>query len=119
VPPSDPAPSPGKLVRYVVEDGDHVEAGQEYAEIEVMKMYMPLQVSEAGTIRLIMQPGAVLEAGALLAILTLDDPSRVRHARPFDGQLPKMGPPQFEDGKVTSVFRGIVGRRWTRCCLAW
>ena len=51
------APSPGKLVRFVVEDGDHVDAGQAYAEIEVMKMYMPLTVSESGTIRLISQPG--------------------------------------------------------------
>ena len=114
------APSPGKLVRYVVEDGDHVDAGQAYAEVEVMKMYMPLTVGEAGSIRLIMQPGAVLEAGALLGILTLDDPSRVRHARPFDGQLPKMGPPQSEDGKASSVFRGALassGRRavvWPR-----
>ena len=70
-----------------------------------MKMYMPLNATEAGTIRLIMQPGSVLESGALIAILTLDDPSRVRHARPFDGQLPKMGPPQSEDGKASSVFR--------------
>jgi pyruvate/2-oxoglutarate dehydrogenase complex dihydrolipoamide acyltransferase (E2) component len=100
------APSPGKLVRFVVDDGDHVDAGQAYAEVEVMKMYMPLTVTEAGTLRLILQPGSVLETGALIAILTLDDPSRVRHARPFDGQLPRMGPPQSEDGKASSVFRG-------------
>jgi biotin carboxyl carrier protein len=36
---SDPtqlrSPSPGKLVRFLVESGDHVKAGQAYAEIEV------------------------------------------------------------------------------------
>lgn len=38
----------GKLVRYLVEDGAFVEAGKSYAEVEVMKMYMPLQIKEAG-----------------------------------------------------------------------
>ena len=89
-----------------------MDAGQAYAEVEVMKMYMPLNATEAGTIRLIMQPGSVLESGALIAILTLDDPSRVRHARPFDGQLPKMGPPQSEDGKASSVFRSACRCGW-------
>jgi len=36
---SDPtqlrSPSPGKLVRYIVESGEHVQAGEAYAEIEV------------------------------------------------------------------------------------
>ena len=36
---SDPtqlrSPSPGKLVRFLVESGDHVKAGEAYAEIEV------------------------------------------------------------------------------------
>lgn len=29
------SPSPGKLVRFLVESGEHVKAGQAYAEIEV------------------------------------------------------------------------------------
>jgi hypothetical protein len=36
---SDPtqlrSPSPGKLVRFMVESGDHLKAGEAYAEIEV------------------------------------------------------------------------------------
>ena len=84
------APSPGKLVRFVVEDGDHIEANQPFAEIEVMKMYMSLVASEAGHVRFIAQPGSVVNPGDLIGILTLDDPSRVKHAVPFDGQLPKV-----------------------------
>ena len=30
------SPSPGKLVRYLVESGDHLKAGDAYAEIEVL-----------------------------------------------------------------------------------
>lgn len=105
------SPSPGKLVRYLVDSGQHIKANEPYAEIEVtlfshynrmfnnicnsqvMKMYMPLTASEDGTIQIIKQPGVNLEPGDILGILTLDDPSRVRHARPFEGLLPTMGTP--------------------------
>ncbi|KAG8531397.1 Acetyl-CoA carboxylase [Bacidia gigantensis] len=92
-------PSPGKLVKYTVENGEHVKAGQTFAEVEVMKMYMPLLTQEEGNVQLIKQPGAVLEAGDILGILGLDDPSRVKHAQPFQGQLPDLGPPQVVGGK--------------------
>ena len=97
-------PSPGKLVKFTVENGQHVKAGQTYAEVEVMKMYMPLITQEAGTVNLIKQPGAVLEAGDILGILALDDPSRVKHAQPFSAQLPALGPPQIVGNKPPQRF---------------
>lgn len=97
-------PSPGKLVKFTVENGDHVRAGQPFAEVEVMKMYMPLIAQEDGTVQFIKQPGATLEAGDILGILTLDDPSRVKHAQPFTGQLPEMGPPQVVGNKPPQRF---------------
>lgn len=105
------SPSPGKLIRFFVDSGDHVNAGDQYAEIEVsdvkildlqlflyfhlqvMKMYMPLLASEDGIVQLVKQPGVSLEPGDILGILTLDDPARVKHAKPFEGQLPAMGDP--------------------------
>lgn len=70
-------------------------------------MYMPLVASEDGIVQLIKQPGVSLEPGDILGILTLDDPARVKHAKPFEGQLPTMGVP------------GVVGnkphQRLTRC----
>jgi biotin carboxyl carrier protein len=42
------APSTGKLLNCVVEDGGHVDVNQVYAEIEVMKMVMEVRSSEAG-----------------------------------------------------------------------
>ncbi|KAJ5238461.1 Acetyl-CoA carboxylase [Penicillium chermesinum] len=95
------SPSPGKLVKFTVENGEHVRAGQPYAEVEVMKMYMPLIAQEDGIVQLIKQPGATLEAGDILGILALDDPSRVKHAQPFTGQLPEMGSP------VVNILRGF------------
>jgi acetyl-CoA carboxylase / biotin carboxylase 1 len=58
-----------------------------------MKMYMPLVASEDGIVQFVKQPGVSLEPGDILGILTLDDPARVKHAKPFDGLLPVMGPP--------------------------
>jgi acetyl-CoA carboxylase / biotin carboxylase 1 len=102
-------PSPGKLVKFTVENGEHVKAGQAYAEVEVMKMYMPLITQEDGIVQLIKQPGSTLEAGDILGILSLDDPSRVKHAQPFLGQLPDQGPPQVVGNKPPQRFSLLVG----------
>ncbi|WAR55326.1 hypothetical protein PtB15_6B65 [Puccinia triticina] len=109
---SDPtqlrSPSPGKLVRFLVESGDHVKAGQAYAEIEVMKMYMPLVASEDGVPQFVKQPGTSLEAGDILGVLTLDDPSRVKHAQPFAGQLPPMGLPSIVGSKPHQQYDSLL-----------
>jgi acetyl-CoA carboxylase/biotin carboxylase 1 len=36
------SPSPGKLVRFLVESGDHINAGEQYAEIEVRALSLAL-----------------------------------------------------------------------------
>ena len=70
-------------------------------------MYMPLVASEDGVVQLIKQPGVSLEPGDILGILTLDDPARVKHAKPFEGQLPAMGVPGVAGNKPR--------QRLTRC----
>ncbi|KAK3295325.1 acetyl-CoA carboxylase [Chaetomium fimeti] len=98
------SPSPGKLVKYSVDNGAHVRSGQTFAEVEVMKMYMPLIAQEDGIVQLIKQPGATLEAGDILGILALDDPSRVKQAQAFLGQLPQYGNPVVVGNKPSQVF---------------
>ncbi|KZF21703.1 acetyl-CoA carboxylase [Xylona heveae TC161] len=102
-------PSPGKLVKFTIENGEHVKAGQAFAEVEVMKMYMPLIAAEDGVVELIKQPGATLQAGDILGILTLDDPTRVKHAQPFLGHLPDVGPPQVVGNKPPQRFGLLFG----------
>ncbi|BFZ56498.1 acetyl-coenzyme-A carboxylase [Savitreella phatthalungensis] len=98
------SPSPGKLVRFLVDSGETIKAGQPYAEVEVMKMIMPLVALEDGTVNLIKQPGASLEAGDILGVLQLDDPSRVKHAKPFEGQFPAWKPPQIVGDRPSQRF---------------
>ena len=97
-------PSPGKLVKFTVENGEHVKAGKPFAEVEVMKMYMPLIAQEDGVVQFIKQPGATLEAGDILGILALDDPSKVKTAQNFMGKLPDLGPPQVAGNKPPQQF---------------
>jgi len=97
-------PSPGKLVKYSVENGEHIKKGQAYAEVEVMKMYMPLIAAEDGHVTLIKQPGSTLSAGDIIGILALDDPTKVKSAQPFLSQLPDFGPPSVLGNKPYQRF---------------
>lgn len=108
-------PSPGKLTKFLVENGDHVNAGEPFAEVEVMKMCMPLVAQENGTVQLLKQPGSTVKAGDILAILALDDPSKVKHAMSFEGTLPDYGTPLIEGTqsvhryhKYLSILRNIL-----------
>ncbi|KAH9295974.1 hypothetical protein KI387_039562, partial [Taxus chinensis] len=98
------AETPCKLMRFLVPDGTHVDTDAPYAEVEVMKMCMPLLSPAAGTIHFKMSEGQALQAGDLIAGLDLDDPSAVRKAEPFHGSFPLLGPPTAVAGKVHQRF---------------
>jgi acetyl-CoA carboxylase / biotin carboxylase 1 len=70
-----------------------------------MKMYMPLVATEDGIVQFVKQPGISLGPGDILGILTLDDPSRVKHAKPFEGQLAKMGMPYHSGTKTNQKLK--------------
>ncbi|KAK9270500.1 hypothetical protein L1049_026080 [Liquidambar formosana] len=94
------AETPCKLLRYLISDGSHVDADTPYAEVEVMKMCMPLLSPASGVIQFKMSEGQAMQAGELIARLDLDDPSAVRKAEPFHGSFPILGPPTAISGKV-------------------
>jgi len=77
----------GKLVKRLVPDGAKIKKGEAYAEIEVMKMMMPLKVEEAGMVTWVTNEGASLAAGDLLASLQLEKPENVAAVSVFEGSL--------------------------------
>jgi acetyl-CoA carboxylase/biotin carboxylase 1 len=81
----------GKLVKRLVPDGTRVKKGEAYAEIEVMKMFMPLKVEEAGVIEWKANEGAALSPGDLLATLELDNPENVASTTIFAGNMSAAG----------------------------
>ncbi|XP_073965390.1 acetyl-CoA carboxylase isoform X2 [Choristoneura fumiferana] len=91
------APSAGKLINTLLEDGGHVEKGQPYAEIEVMKMVMTLSAPESGKVTWNLRPGAVLESGFLIGTLELDDPSLVTTAQLYKGQFVTVDNPHLSE----------------------
>ena len=55
------AETPCKLLRYLVSDGSHVDADMPYAEVEVMKMCMPLLSPASGVIQFKMSEGQAMQ----------------------------------------------------------
>lgn len=55
------AETPCKLLRYLVVDGSHVDADTPYAEVEVMKMCMPLLSPASGKIHFKMSEGQAMQ----------------------------------------------------------
>ncbi|KAF1893158.1 hypothetical protein Lal_00001593 [Lupinus albus] len=94
------AETPCKLMRYLVVDDSHVDADTPYAEVEVMKMCMPLLSPASGVIHFKLSEGQAMQAGELIARLDLDDPSAVRKAELFNGIFPVLGLPTAISGKI-------------------
>ena len=67
-------------------------------------MIMSLIATEDGVPQFVKQPGVTLEAGDIIGILSLDDPSKVQYAKPFSGQLPPMGLPNPVGSKTHQRF---------------
>merc|ERR1719454_932826 len=78
----------GKVVRYLVADGEEVGKDEPYVELEAMKMIMSLRADEAGKIQQALSPGAIVSPGQLLANLDLADPSSVQTVKTFSGAYP-------------------------------
>ncbi|PRP78454.1 hypothetical protein PROFUN_13687 [Planoprotostelium fungivorum] len=98
----------GKLVRHLVSDGALVKKGTPYAEIEVMKMYLPLLAQESGIITFLLSEGSVLSAGSLVATLQLEDASQVQKTNICEEGIPDMPPPISKGDKPNQILRDTI-----------
>ncbi|XP_022181493.1 acetyl-CoA carboxylase isoform X1 [Myzus persicae] len=115
------SPSAGKLISFLIEDGGQVKKGQPYAEIEVMKMVMTLTATENGRVYYSKRPGAVLDAGSLIATLELDDPSLVTKAIEYKGQFLELDGTSHIYGEslnnIHTCYRGMLDNILAGYCL--
>ncbi|XP_046476133.1 acetyl-CoA carboxylase isoform X3 [Neodiprion pinetum] len=113
------SPSAGKLISFLVEDGGHIDRGQAYAEIEVMKMVMTVTAGEAGSLFYVKRPGAILDAGTLIAHLELDDPSLVSKAQEYTGQFPAPIAPAIPEklNQLHAKYRSALENTLAGYCL--
>mgnify|MGYP005845589223 CR=1 FL=1 len=96
----------GKVVRYLKESGEEIQAGEPYVEVEAMKMIMAMKATETGKITNALSPGSVIAAGDLLASIELKDPSKVKKIVTFDGKLDIPSIPL--DSEVEDDIRNIL-----------
>jgi biotin carboxyl carrier protein len=65
------APMPGKVVRLLVKEGDHVETGQGLLVVEAMKMQNEIRSPKSGTVeRIVAMEGQPVNAGEVLCVVT-------------------------------------------------
>jgi len=93
----------GKVVRFLQSDGGEVEKGKPYAEVEAMKMVMPLLASESGRVKHAVSAGSIIDAGDLLASLELRDPGKAKKIAPFAGSFDFGVPADDSQGPTSSV----------------
>ncbi|KAI6229369.1 hypothetical protein M3Y95_00523900 [Aphelenchoides besseyi] len=73
----------GRLLQYLVKDGEHVAVGETFAEMESMKMVINLEVKKAGgRLVYVARPGQALFPGTLIA--RLDDQGDMSSSKPKD-----------------------------------
>lgn len=89
----------GKIARQLVPDGAHVNAGEPFVEIEVMKMYMALKAEEPGLVHFLLSEGAVILPGDVIATIDLDYPDRVIKAEVFSGNILEFGESNTPEGE--------------------
>jgi biotin carboxyl carrier protein len=64
------APMPGKIVRVLVKEGDHVEAGEGLLVVEAMKMQNEIRSPKSGTVeRVLAKEGQPVNAGEVLCVV--------------------------------------------------
>lgn len=86
-----------------------------------MKMVMTLTATENGHVSYNKRPGAVLDAGSLIATLELDDASLVTKAVEYKGQFPELDGTSHIYGEslnnIHTCYRGILDNILAGFCL--
>jgi len=88
---------------------------------QVMKMVMTLTATENGRVYYSKRPGAVLDAGSLIATLELDDPSLVTKAVEYKGQFLELDGTSHIYGEslnnIHTCYRGMLDNILAGYCL--
>ncbi|KAJ5067483.1 acetyl-coa carboxylase isoform a [Anaeramoeba ignava] len=104
------APFPGKLVRIVVGNGENVEKGNVVAEMETMKMILPVFTRAKGTIIFVKEEGAILATGDIIASLKLPNLVRRESLETFQGTFPNTSKPRIYGNKIHQSLQQSLER---------
>ncbi|CRH01228.1 biotin carboxylase subunit of acetyl CoA carboxylase, putative [Plasmodium relictum] len=66
----------GKIVKYLINDGEEVKKNDDYIEVEAMKMIMTFKSTETGILRHKKSEGSIIKVGDLLGIIEKGESSK-------------------------------------------
>jgi hypothetical protein len=77
-------------------------------------MYLPLVATESGHVNFIVPEGSILESGSIVATFQLDDPSKIRTAEIFEGELPEMKVPRVKGAFTKNITKDLIMMQETK-----
>ncbi|CRG94893.1 biotin carboxylase subunit of acetyl CoA carboxylase, putative [Plasmodium gallinaceum] len=80
----------GKIVKYLINDGDEVKKNEDYIEVEAMKMIMTFKSTETGILKHKKSEGSIIKIGDLLGVIEKGENSKLEEENKielFNGQL--------------------------------
>jgi len=95
----------GTILRWLKQDGEHVERGEELLEIETDKANMTYESDQEGILRIVAQEGDTLAVGQTIAHIGAAEPDG---AEPIEAEPVRAEPVEQERIKASPVARRIA-----------
>ncbi|ANQ09769.1 Biotin carboxylase subunit of acetyl CoA carboxylase [Plasmodium coatneyi] len=106
----------GKIVKYLIKDGEKIEKNEDYIEVEAMKMIMTFKSTEKGILRHRMSEGSIVKMGDLLGVIEQTSPDsntergEQNEIKTFTGHLDLSNKYAYELGEASLLQHHIRGQ---------
>ncbi|EWC85337.1 hypothetical protein PFNF54_05814 [Plasmodium falciparum NF54] len=111
----------GKIVKYLINDGEEVKKNDDYIEVEAMKMIMTFKSTESGILRHKLSEGTIIKIGDLLGIIEKKDNDK-KHIKQdneiqyFNGHLDLSNKYTYELIDNRTIFPNILDDNYNKSC---
>ncbi|ETW46296.1 hypothetical protein PFMALIP_05541 [Plasmodium falciparum MaliPS096_E11] len=109
----------GKIVKYLINDGEEVKKNDDYIEVEAMKMIMTFKSTESGILRHKLSEGTIIKIGDLLGIIEKKDNDK-KHIKQdneiqyFNGHLDLSNKYTYELIDNRTIFPNILDDNYNK-----
>ena len=100
----------GRLVRFLYENDSNIEAGQAFAEIEIMKMILKLNSKISGKLQQMSTPGQSLDPGQIIAKIVPESIDKIDKLPKYNGTLSINKATAEEQTQIRILWRNYVNR---------
>lgn len=100
----------GRLVRFLYDDNSHLEAGEAFAEIEIMKMILKLNTKISGKLQQMSNEGQSLDPGQIIAKIEPDLQDKIETFPIYNGSLSINTASAEDQSQIRLLWRNYVNR---------